>query len=358
MSNLENSATNLIGNVNTKRVEWIDYAKGIGIVLVVYGHVIIGVSNSGVVEAATTNLQLFTKSSLDFLYCFHMALFFFISGLFVDGRANNSTNDFKNFFWKKVKTIAYPYLVWSIIQGLFYALMSPYTNTKFNILDLPLRIIFIPIAQFWFLYILFAYHIIFVLLKRFFNIYIILFISVILYLISTNYAIEIYVVRGFAERFIYFVLGATTAKFLHEAANKMTNVQCVGLSLAFLCAQISIFFLVSVVLKLYIPREALLGFLLASLGILSTLCLSVYLDRLKVLVFVRHLGSLSMPIYLVHLLGVVATRIFLQKILHINDLLLHIFAATVVGILFPLTLYSIAEKLQFPYLFSPDKRSS
>ena len=55
------------------------------------------------------------------------------------------------------------------------------------------------------------------------------------------------------------------------------------------------------------------------------------------------LPQVQHQLYLVHLLGVVATRIFLQKIIHINDLLLHIFAATVVGILFPLTIVIVFD---------------
>ena len=48
---------------DTKRIDFIDVAKGIAIFLVVYGHTYDG-----------RNLHLF-------IYSFHMPLFFFISGL-------------------------------------------------------------------------------------------------------------------------------------------------------------------------------------------------------------------------------------------------------------------------------------
>src|ERR671933_120684 len=119
MSNLEHSAevqTN-VETLRTGRVDWIDYAKGVGIILVVYGHVVIGITNAGIIASATDTLRLFPKYSLDLIYTFHMSLFFFLSGLVADGNPSKSNGDFKSLFWKKVKTIAYPYLVWSIIQG-------------------------------------------------------------------------------------------------------------------------------------------------------------------------------------------------------------------------------------------------
>lgn len=51
-----------------KRIEWIDIAKGIGMLLVIFGH--FGMSPKG------KEIISFVKSS------FHMPLFFFISGLF------------------------------------------------------------------------------------------------------------------------------------------------------------------------------------------------------------------------------------------------------------------------------------
>lgn len=54
------------------RLDWIDYAKGIAIILVVYGHVLIGIYNTGL------NIPYsFYIYSLKFVYSFHMPVFFF-----------------------------------------------------------------------------------------------------------------------------------------------------------------------------------------------------------------------------------------------------------------------------------------
>ncbi|MCV3214943.1 acyltransferase family protein [Plectonema radiosum NIES-515] len=59
-----------------ERLHWVDYAKGIGIFLVVVGHILRGLVNSSILEES--KLLLFVDR---WIYGFHMPLFFFISGL-------------------------------------------------------------------------------------------------------------------------------------------------------------------------------------------------------------------------------------------------------------------------------------
>ncbi len=57
--------------VMKNRIPWVDCAKGIGIFLVVYGHVARGISGSGLVP------ETFVFQWVDYLiYSFHMPLFF------------------------------------------------------------------------------------------------------------------------------------------------------------------------------------------------------------------------------------------------------------------------------------------
>jgi fucose 4-O-acetylase-like acetyltransferase len=360
MSNLEHSAevpTN-VETLRTGRVDWIDYAKGIGIILVVYGHVVIGITNAGIVASATATLQLVPKYSLGLIYTFHMSLFFFLSGLVADVNHSRAGKNFNNLFWKKVKTIAYPYLVWSIIQGIISALMSAYTNFEFNIIELPMRILFIPIAHYWFLYALFAHHMIFALTRKILNIniYVILFLSVLMYLIWPY--MDVFVIKITTGTFIYYVLGSISAHFLRKGVGKISTIKLVSISLVCLLMQICLFLFQTSYLKLDPNHPAVTNFLGASLGIISTSCLALYLARIKIMEFLKYLGFLSMPIYLAHLLSVVGVRIILQKCFHVNDIILHIIAGTVVGLIFPIILYKITKKIRFPYLFSLSKRSS
>jgi fucose 4-O-acetylase-like acetyltransferase len=54
------------------RINWVDYAKAIGILLVVYGHVARGIKNSGI--KIPTDLYEVADSVI---YSFHMPLFLF-----------------------------------------------------------------------------------------------------------------------------------------------------------------------------------------------------------------------------------------------------------------------------------------
>jgi fucose 4-O-acetylase-like acetyltransferase len=61
-----------------QRIAWADYAKGMGIILVVYGHSARGLMSSGMIPS----VSIF--SVVDYtIYTFHMPLFFFLSVMFV-----------------------------------------------------------------------------------------------------------------------------------------------------------------------------------------------------------------------------------------------------------------------------------
>src|SRR5260370_3014244 len=63
----------------TSRISWVDHARGIAIMLVVYRHVVIGLRRSGVAISDTMyNVQ-------EVFYNFRMPVFFILSGIFVAG---------------------------------------------------------------------------------------------------------------------------------------------------------------------------------------------------------------------------------------------------------------------------------
>lgn len=72
-------------NDKKQRIEWIDMAKGYGIILVLVGHV---------------DMPYITK----YIYAFHIPLFFFLSGC-----VYNTTIEFNAFFIKKIKKLVIPY---------------------------------------------------------------------------------------------------------------------------------------------------------------------------------------------------------------------------------------------------------
>lgn len=130
---------------------WIDYARGIGIVLVVYGHVLGGLVRANVFpDGPVAQWMDYT------LYTFHMPLFFFLAGLNVQYSLRRGA---QSFLTGKLWTIAYPYLLWSLVQGGATMVLARDANIPITVSDLA-AIWYRPIAQFWFLYALMICHIV------------------------------------------------------------------------------------------------------------------------------------------------------------------------------------------------------
>jgi fucose 4-O-acetylase-like acetyltransferase len=128
--------------MTSSRSLWIDVARGIGIVLVVYGHVLRGFVSRGLIAAPWAKLH----DSV--LYAFHMPLFFFLSGLLIERGLRKGRIAF---VFDKLPTIVWPYLVWSVVQTVLAHYFSPGTPTDVGLAAL-LRIYAHPIAEYWFLY--------------------------------------------------------------------------------------------------------------------------------------------------------------------------------------------------------------
>ncbi|AIT19832.1 acyltransferase family protein [Burkholderia thailandensis E254] len=132
------------------RDSYLDTARGAGIILVVFGHVLRGLFAAGLVPAGWPSALL---AATDYtIYTFHMPLFFLLSGLHVPKSLQRAGDVF---LLAKLRTILYPYFVWSLLQGAVQiALSSHGMNHAFTPNDL-LAIGWRPFGQFWFLYALF-----------------------------------------------------------------------------------------------------------------------------------------------------------------------------------------------------------
>ena len=144
-------------SLTQQRMRWLDYAKGVGIFLVVLGHTLRALVNSSILESSTA------VSAIDrWIYAFHMPLFFFLSGLFIHRSASKPLIDFAI---DKLKVIGYPYAIWSLLGVFFQAMASRYTTSKVSFADL-WRIIYRPPLQFWFLYVLFIIVLIYAVVRK------------------------------------------------------------------------------------------------------------------------------------------------------------------------------------------------
>jgi uncharacterized membrane protein YcfT len=99
------------GTAATPRVDWVDYAKGICIVMVVMMHSVLGVEQA---VGRTGFMHMFVA----FAKPFRMPDFFLISGLFLRLVIDR---DWRTYLDRKVVHFAYFYVLWVTIQFGFKA---------------------------------------------------------------------------------------------------------------------------------------------------------------------------------------------------------------------------------------------
>lgn len=97
------------------RIEWLDNAKGIGIILVVIGHSLITKIKSD---------YFIADWAFRYIYSFHMAFFLFISGvIFSNAKERYFTYNTLDYIKKKFRSLLVPYFSYSlIIFFLFFVL--------------------------------------------------------------------------------------------------------------------------------------------------------------------------------------------------------------------------------------------
>lgn len=103
--------------MNTKRIEWIDVCKGLGMVLVVLGH---------------TGVSKFSQVTYDWIYSFHMPLFYMLSGLCFNTQKYNNFNVYIKRRWK---TLLFPFFVLNTVIFVWGGVF-PVPNLSVNFLDI------------------------------------------------------------------------------------------------------------------------------------------------------------------------------------------------------------------------------
>lgn len=131
-----------------KRLEWIDSAKGVGIVLVVVGHAWRGLQTAGLIADPGLFRVIDTA-----IYAFHMPFFFFLSGLLIE-RTLLATPP-GAFVLSRMQRLIWPLVLWTWIFFVFKGLAGGLANRPFDWAGFPL-IPLPPREHFWFLWALFV----------------------------------------------------------------------------------------------------------------------------------------------------------------------------------------------------------
>jgi fucose 4-O-acetylase-like acetyltransferase len=327
----------LASTLASPRVSWVDTAKGFGIILVVFGHVLGGVVTSGLMTWTTA-----TRFVDAWIYTFHMPLFFFLSGLFIP---HSASNRWGSFALNKLCTIAYPYFVWSLITVLVKSSLGGITNHSYNISDLWL-IFYKPVDQFWFLYVLFVLSIsVSALLKFGFWPWLVFVIAIMVYLEILPIPLQwgvLYETRSYA---IYFALGVAIAA--NRDLQLISRIQVEWLTVAFVMglATSSLGGLSD------LPNWLAIKPFLAVAGTVSIVALSVLADRMKLSDPIKFLGRYSLEIYAAHIMASAFVRIVFEKVAYISAPSAHLLIGTLAGLYGPIMLVIIFRWVGFRYGF-------
>lgn len=336
------------------RLGWIDYARGIAIVMVVYRHAAEGVSHmqtgelpywSYVLQESTLNLR--------------MPMFFIVAGMFV--RGSFQKRGLGGFIGYKWETILYPYLVWTLIQVSVQLLAAPYANHRQS-WEAYLAILYNPQAlmQFWFLYALFLINLLYTLLLHYaqWRPLAMLGFGLLCFVAGAYVKITLFSLTDVLFFMLYFALGDALAPYLldEENARRIASLKVTAVLLpAAVVAQ-------TIWLQLYAGVTAHSS--LDLVGRLTYLAVSVVgealmlqtaflLARNNAAQWLGYVGSHSLYIYAMHFLIVSGVRIAAHRLLGIESPLLLLLPAVACGIALPIAFYRLSRQTPLERLFTP-----
>jgi uncharacterized membrane protein YcfT len=315
------------------RVDWVDYAKGICIVMVVMMHSVLGV------EAAAGQTG-FMHPLVAFAKPFRMPDFFLISGLFLSvviGR------DWRTYLDRKVVHFAYFYVLWVTIQFGFkapsFAAETGWTHVGLMYLESFIE----PFGTLWFIYLLPVFFVVTKATRKIppFLIWAVAALLEMAHIVTGWTAID-----EFGARFVYFYSGYLLADYvfaLSDRARVRPELALAGLAGWALVN--------GGLVKFGFSEWPLISLMLGLSGACAIVTLGTLLARAHWPTFLRYCGEHSIVIYLAFFLPMAATRTLLLKAGMIPDIGTISLVVTIVGVAGALALWRIALKAGANFMF-------
>jgi len=316
-----------------ERVDWVDYAKGICIVMVVMMHSVLGVELAAGQTGFMHVLVAFAKP-------FRMPDFFLISGLFlplVIGR------DWRTYLDRKVVHFAYFYVLWVTIQFGFkapaFAAETSWGHAGFLYLESFIE----PFGTLWFIYLLPIFFVVTKLTRKITP----------LAIWAVAAALEMaHVVTGwtvideFCARFVYFYSGYLFADTVFALADRARAEPARAL------AGLALWVIVNGgLVAMGYSEWPLVSLMLGLSGACAIVTFGTLLARMRWLNFLRFCGEHSIVIYLAFFLPMASMRTLLLRTALIPDIGTVSLIVTVVGIAGALLIWRVALAAKDNFLF-------
>jgi uncharacterized membrane protein YcfT len=315
------------------RVDWVDYAKGICIVMVVMMHSVLGVEKAADQTGFMHLVVMFAKP-------FRMPDFFLISGLFLSVVIDR---DWRTYLDRKVVHFAYFYVLWVTIQ---FGFKAPSLATETGWTEVGLRYLesFIePFGTLWFIYLL---PIFFIVAKLTRGIPALAILAVAAALETAHVLTGWTVIDEFCARFVYFYSGYLLAPYVFALSDRARAHPVPALTGLALWA-----FVNGGLVALGCSEWPLVSLALGFAGACAIIVTGTLLARMRWLNFLRYCGEHSIVIYLAFFLPMAATRTLLLRSGLIHDIGTVSLIVTVVGVAASLAIWRMALALRANFLF-------
>jgi uncharacterized membrane protein YcfT len=325
------------GTHATARIDWVDYAKGICIVMVVMMHSVLGVEQA-VGETG------FMHALVAFARPFRMPDFFLISGLFLPLVIDR---DWRSYVDRKVVHFAYFYVLWVSIQFGFKA-PGLASETSWSHVGLMYFESFIePFGTLWFIYMLPVFFVVIKLTRRLPPI---LIWTIAALLETAHVATSWTVIDEFCSRFVYIYSGYVFGDYVFALSDRARAYPAVALAALALWALAN-----GGLVAMNGGEWPIVSLVLGLCGACAVVTIGTLLARMRWLNFFRFCGEHSIVIYLAFFLPMASTRTLLLKTAIIQDVGTISLIVTVVGIAGALLIWRAALSLRANFLFErPD----
>jgi uncharacterized membrane protein YcfT len=316
-----------------ERVDWVDYAKGICIIMVVMMNSVLGVELAAGQTGYMHVIVAFAKP-------FRMPDFFLISGLFLSVVIDR---DWRTYLDRKVVHFAYFYLLWLTIQFGFKAPAFAAETSWAHAGYLYLEAFIDPFGTLWFIYLLAVFFVVAKATRRMPP----MVIWGIAALLETAHIVTGWTaIDEFCARFVYFYSGYLFAQYVFALSDRARARS--GLALAAL----SIWALIDGGLVYFgYSERPVVSLMLGLAGACAIVTVGTLLARAHWLNFLRFCGEHSIVIYLAFFLPMAATRTLLLKTGWIHDIGTVSLIVTVAGVVGALALWRLALKARANFLF-------
>jgi uncharacterized membrane protein YcfT len=318
----------------TGRIDWVDYAKGICIVLVVMMH-----STLGVEKASGTTSWL--HSFIDWAQPFRMPDFFMISGLFL---ASSIAKPWREYFDSKVLHFLYFYVLWLFIQTVFKACLVCGLDGVIDASKVFLIGFVEPFGTLWFIYLLPIFFVVVKALRRVPPIT--MFLAGAL-LLSARIDTGWLLIDEFASRFVYFYVGFWLARYIFAFAAEIDAKPIAVILAGLVIWGFGNYQLVQSGISM-LPGFSLTLGLIGACAVVST---GVLLSKFKAADALRYCGQNSIVIYLSFFLFMAISRTVLLKLIPNFDLGTISLVVTASGVIGPIILFWLTRNTKLSFLF-------